>query len=78
MIKRLASVIHWFGFLAGFIASLFLVAVVILQDTPPNTGIFSVLLVAFVAVTMPFLTALPAWLISWILTGNKSFFPWKS
>jgi hypothetical protein len=34
--------------------------------------------IALVIVTMPFLTALPAWLISWILTGNKSFFPWKS
>jgi cell division protein FtsB len=55
MIKRLALLIHWFGFLAGFIASLFLVTLAILQDTPPNTGIYEVLLVAFVAVIMPFL-----------------------
>ncbi len=52
MIKRLALLIHWFGFLAGFIASLFFVTVVILQDTPPNIGIYEVLLVAFVAVTI--------------------------
>ena len=62
MIERLALVLHWVGFICLLFATLF---GVILQSLT-NTEFYSLLLVV-----------LAAWPMQFILTGNKSIFPWQ-
>ena len=62
MIERLALVLHWVGFISLSFAALF---GVILQSLT-NAEFYSLLLIT---------TA--AWPIQFILTGNKSIFPWQ-
>jgi hypothetical protein len=69
MIKRLGLVIHWLGFIIGIGSSLFLASVLF------NEGIgiaFSLGVIFFVVFH------LVGWAVRYILTGNKSIFPWKS
>jgi len=63
MIERLALVLHWVGFISLSFAAFF---GVILQSLT-NTEFYSLLLIT---------TA--AWPIQFILTGNKSIFPWQT
>jgi|TARA_B100001142_G_C14138123_1_gene579557 hypothetical protein len=62
MIERLALVLHWVGFICLSFAAFF---GVILQSLA-NTEFYSLLLIAALA-----------WSIQFILTGNKSIFPWQ-
>ncbi len=62
MIERLALVLHWVGFICLLLATLF---GVIFQSLT-NTEFYSLLLVV-----------LAAWPMQFILTGNKSIFPWQ-
>jgi hypothetical protein len=62
MIERLALVLHWVGFICLSFAVVF---GVILQSLT-NTAFYSLLLIAA-----------GAWPIQFILTGDKSIFPWQ-
>ena len=63
MIERLALVIHWVGFLCLLLAVCYGVILQSLIDTE----FYSLLL-----------TAVAAWPIKFILTGNKAIFPWQA
>ncbi len=63
MIERLALVIHWVGFLCLLLAVFYGVILQSLTDTE----FYSLLL-----------TAVAAWPIKFILTGNKAIFPWQT
>ena len=63
MIERLALVIHWVGFLCLLLAIFYGVILQSLTDTE----FYSLLL-----------TAVAAWPIKFILTGNKAIFPWQT
>jgi hypothetical protein len=73
MLKRLALVIHWVGFLSGAALVIgFLLAVITLGW---SQGIFVAIGFLLALFLVPFLAG---WVVRFILTGNKSFFPWKS
>ena len=69
MLERLALVIHWIGFIIGAVSFLAFTL------TFMTAGSFWYLLSGVMFGIGPHLCG---WLIRFILTGNKSFFPWKS
>tara|TARA_Y100001934_G_scaffold182806_1_gene216127 strand:- start:44 stop:286 length:243 start_codon:yes stop_codon:yes gene_type:complete len=76
-IQRLALLIHWVGFLAlGYIPFLIIAAIYLLITDPSFSVSFSAeLLVGFAA---PPGIAFFFWVLKWLISGNKSIFPWKS
>jgi len=74
MIKRLALVIHWIGFLFG--CGISVLAFSILIDEYPNNS--DIVIQFTFTVIGPVLGTIPTWAIRFILTGNKTFFPWRS
>ena len=69
MLDRLALVIHWIGFAIGALVGVFML-LVFLNGTNVAVPIF----VAALSFIVPHTCG---WLVKFILTGNKSFFPWK-
>ena len=63
MIERLALVIHW----VGFLCLLFAIFYGVILQSLTDTEFYSLLL-----------TAVAAWPIKFILTGNKAIFPWQT
>ena len=62
MIERLALVLHWIG----FICLLFAVVFGVILQSLINTEFYLLLLIT-----------IAAWSVQFILTGNKSIFPWQ-
>lgn len=86
MIKRLASVIHW----VGFICSLLIGFYIFVLFTNQGMDVFDVIdrlfkLLAFDGfrggdrdLSIPLWVAVSHWPIKFIITGNKNLFPWSS
>ena len=74
MIKRLALVIHWMGFLFGCGISVLALSILI-GKYPNNSDIINQFTFTVIG---PVLGTIPTWAIRFILTGNKTFFPWRS
>ncbi len=69
MIKRLGLVIHWIGFLFG--VSFGALFIFLASDRDLDVGLF-IGLGSYIAAHAS------GWMVSFILTGNKSIFPWQS
>ncbi len=72
--ERLGLVIHWIGFLIG--CGISVLAFSILVDK--GLGNPDILGELSLTVTGVFLGTIPTWAIRFILTGNKTFFPWRN
>jgi hypothetical protein len=70
-IQRLALLIHWIGFILGVLLTLVVIWISLLG------GFWSFLLGFLVAPMFGILPHLCGWVISWIITGNKQFLPFK-
>lgn len=68
IIERLALVIHWFGFIAG------LISIPVVFEGTMHEGVW---VAATNALHLIFLFSISGWVIRFILTGDKFFFPWK-
>ena len=70
MINRLGLVIHWLGFLLAVFVGAFCIVLGITDGNYPMGLVFAL---AF------YVTAHGSgWMVSFILTGNKSIWPWQS
>ena len=72
MLNRLGLVIHWLGFLIGAGIPGYLFFAFVLGEYYNGSKGVLMALQAYIG----FHGA--GWVISFILTGNKSFFPWKT
>ena len=70
MINRLGLVIHWLGFLLAVFVGAFCIVLGITDGGYLLGLVFA--LASFVAAHAS------GWIVRFILTGNKSIFPWKS
>jgi hypothetical protein len=80
MRDRLGLVIHWAGFVLGtFFFVLFSVSILIIELDHLNFR--DALEIRTSTIFLAFLGLLASnivgWIVRFILTGNKSFFPWK-
>ena len=63
-IQRLTLLIHWTGFVVGIVG-----AALGLWFNNPDSLFIGALSIAF---------GFFLWVLKWLISGNKSFFPWKS
>ena len=71
-IQRLALLIHWVGFLFGVSFG----ALFIYLDRIDNSSVGDV--AVFIGLGSYIAAHASGWIVSFLLTGNKSIWPWKS
>ena len=78
-IQRLALLIHWIGFalfVSGVLSAIFGLMILIVQAfaLPFLPGAEVALAIAAGGIGY----GLFLWVLKWLISGNKSFFPWRS
>ena len=73
--ERLGLVIHWSGFIIGCGISVVAISVLFDNSSLENLEVLGTIGIIFSA---PFLAMTPAWAIRFIITGNKTFYPWRN